>query len=82
MTCEQAKWLRSVTLRQYRLLVCSAEELILLAQFQGSCDVDRIHFSGIWVIFQQAGRQRVAVLQPLHGVSSGLKLLRCAHPAG
>ncbi len=51
-----------------RLLVCSAEELILLAQFQGSCDVDRIYFSGIWVILQQAGRQGVAVLQQLHVV--------------
>ena len=64
--------------------MCSAEELILLAQFQRSCDVDRIYFSGIWVVLQQAGRQRVAVLQPLHDVrrASGLKLLRYAHPAG
>lgn len=63
--------------------MCPAEELILLAQFQGSCDVDRIYFSGIWVILQQAGRQRVAVLQQLHVVrrALGLKLLRYAHPA-
>ena len=64
--------------------MCSSEELILLAQFQGSCDVDRIHFSGIWVILQQAGRQRVAVLQQLYVVrhASEMKLLRYAHAAG